>query len=83
MRTAIATLVVALGTLSLTASAADVDFEIGPKLCEEPAVVEENFALFSYNSPLYDGLWPMTREAFRRSDWNTREVFTFNIAFNR
>jgi hypothetical protein len=37
-----------------------------------------------YNSPLYDGLYPMTIEAFKRADEpKDKEVFAFCIAFNR
>lgn len=84
MRQTVFAIALALSSLPLTASADDVSFELDTHLFEEPAVVEENFALFSYDSPLYDGLWPMTREAFRASDFPVdKEVFTFSIASNR
>ncbi len=36
-----------------------------------------------YNTPLYDGLWPMTIEAFKQSDMPVDQaVFTFNIAMS-
>jgi hypothetical protein len=41
------------------------------------------FAERSYRYPLYEGLYPMTIESFKRSDWPVDEaVFTFNIAMN-
>jgi hypothetical protein len=37
----------------------------------------------AYDSPLYEGLWPMTIEAFQASDApNDKEVFAFNLALN-
>lgn len=43
-----------------------------------------NYALPCYDSPLFDGLSPMTIEAFRQGDVpKDKEIFTFNIAFNR
>jgi hypothetical protein len=70
--------------LSTAASAADVTFELGANLFKKPAGVEKNFAIYSDDSPLYDRLWPMTRETFQRLDFPVdREVFTFNIASNR
>jgi len=57
--------------------AADLEFEFGPTLFKQPAVEKpaENDTGFgrrividgspSYDSPLYEGLWPMTLDAFR------------------
>jgi hypothetical protein len=43
-----------------------------------------NFAVSSYDSPLFDGMYSMTIDAFKRADEpKDKEVFTFNIAFNR
>jgi hypothetical protein len=37
-----------------------------------------------YNSPLYDGLYSMTINAFKQSDESKgKGIFTFSIAFNR
>jgi hypothetical protein len=63
-------LAIALCISTIGASAADVDFELGPNSFEEPAVtpVDFNFAFKSYDHPLYEGLWPMTIAAFRTRD---------------
>ncbi len=42
------------------------------------------YAVPFYDSPLLDGLYPMTIEAFKRADApKDKEVFTLCIAFNR
>lgn len=77
-------LAIVLSIYSIGVSAAELEFEIGENLFEEPADAGENFALFSYDHPLYDGLWPMTREAFQRLDTpDPKKIFGFTIAFNR
>ena len=43
-----------------------------------------NYAVPSYDSPLFDGLYPMTIEEFIRADESKdKEVFGFSIASNR
>ena len=65
----------------------------GMLIASNPAVSKSNMVepngagtrvpLFMYNSPLYDGLWPMTIEAFKQSDMSVDQaVFTFNIAMS-
>jgi hypothetical protein len=42
-----------------------------------------NYVIQQYDSPLYDGLWPMTVERFKRADMERdQEVFSFTIASN-
>ena len=77
-RNCICALTLVLTLFPAVASASDVAFELDSNLTEQPETVEN---YFSYDSPLYEGLWPGTIEAFRQSD--IQPVFTFCIAFNR
>ena len=52
-------------------------------IASQPADPVQDSAGRSYKHGLYDGLWPMTIESFRRSDMPVDQaVFTFNIAMN-
>jgi hypothetical protein len=56
----------------------------GVLITSNPATHVQNFAGRSYQHPLYDGLWPMTIKAFKRSDWGgDLRSFGLVIAFNR
>lgn len=68
-------LALALTACSISASAADVDFECGTDTFEPPTASEPNpFRMSvaqdkrSYEHPIYEGLWPMTVAAFRKID---------------
>jgi hypothetical protein len=86
MRRKVFALAIVIGFANASAIAENVKFEISEKPFESSAVAKRNTAIFSYDSSLYDGLWPMTIEAFKKSDWNVDEdieVYAFSIAFNR
>jgi hypothetical protein len=79
MRSIPVMLALALALGSIHASAADLELEFGPALFEKaietPAMIETGFGRRftiegspSYDSPLYEGLWPMTIAAFRHHE---------------
>lgn len=74
--------VVTMLVMQVAATRAEkVRFECDASLFESVANSESEVSPFDYDTPLYEGLWPMTIEAFRRGDWeHDREVFSFCIA---
>lgn len=83
MRPAYFMLALAMTACSISASAADVDFEVRSDVFEHPAELVKNFAEATYDHPLYEGLWPMTLKAFRQLDMpRDKEFFTLCIAAN-
>jgi hypothetical protein len=92
MRPAYFMLALAATACSVSASAADVEFEVDSKVFEQRAVRRPEFTVErgefpilkqSYDHPIYEGLWPMTLAAFRQSEETKDvEIFTFNIASN-
>ena len=81
MRTAIYTAITMLILQTAASRAEKVKFEFDEGLFEPAIATEHVPSFFNYDTTLYDGLWPMTIEAFRRMDWeDDKEVFTFTIA---
>jgi len=74
--------VVTMLVLQVAATRAEkVKFECDENLFESATSTEHEVSLLNYDTPLYDGLWPMTRAAFRCLDWaRDEEAFTFSIA---
>lgn len=71
---------IAFGLIHPSALAEDVEFDLDENLFDEPAVAEKFIEDFSSDSPLYEGLWPMTIEAFRGIDCPA-EVLRLDFAF--
>jgi hypothetical protein len=79
------TIAIALGCLQSTAFADDLQYYKNQNPFELSTKAKQDAAIYSYDSPLYRGLWPMTIEAFKQLDWTadreSSDVKPLNFAF--